>query len=90
MIRLFSVLLGMIAMGIVSAIGYFTNVSFFNILLRGVGAFFLFYIVGTFCGVVIVKNIIDVFEKRHKEFMEQEEAEKAAMQTGNDESKEEV
>jgi hypothetical protein len=64
MIRGVAIVVGLVAMGIVSVLGYFTNVSFSNILIRGIISFFLFYTIGNFIGVIIVKNIIDVLERK--------------------------
>lgn len=74
MVRLFSVLLGMISFCVISVIGYCTNVSFFNILIRGVIAFFIFYVLGMLVGVILVKNILEILQRKRDAHIAEENA----------------
>lgn len=71
MINIMSILLGIAAFIITTSIGYFTNITIFNILLRGVLAFFVFYVFGMVVGVIITKEILGFFERKKKEAEEE-------------------
>ncbi|HAR64505.1 MAG: hypothetical protein DKM50_10140 [Candidatus Margulisiibacteriota bacterium] len=64
MIKMIAISIGMIAMVIVAVAGYLSNVSFNSLIGRAIFSFFIFYLIGTVFGLIVLRNILAVLERR--------------------------
>lgn len=78
MVKSIALTLGFIALGVVGITGYLNGVSGNIIIVRSIGAFFLFYFIGQIVGVIVVKNTLEIFEKKRLLALELEKRDKEA------------
>lgn len=59
MIKKYSIYLAIIAAIIVGIAGFYSNITIQNLILRTVGVFFIFYLLGNILGIITIEALLD-------------------------------